>query len=260
MMEKVDWTSSSERMPVLANLAGINSCCLSDGHVPGRRVDRPFEHRAILLTYAGLIARYDQMSFLEKLREETSLWWDQFLLILVPGDSRAELDGKAIPLLSTGATLTSTREFDTNSTVVSRRRANAKHPAKNSPNARPLRSCPLAPVFGGEGARCAEGRWGDQHINNTTLLFPVPSPPSSGERARVRGNALLTNPQLLRILPTLPSTPSRRRRKTPSPQPSPLEDVGRGARGAEGPMGRSAHQYHHTPLSCPLAPVFGGEG
>jgi len=59
--------------------------------------------RTILLTYPGLLARYDQMPLLERLREKVGrsdgipgLW------MLIPGDSQPLLDGKAIPIISPG--------------------------------------------------------------------------------------------------------------------------------------------------------------
>jgi serine/threonine protein kinase len=59
--------------------------------------------KTILLTYPGLLARYDQMPLLERLREKVGrrdgipgVW------ILIPGDHQAMLDGKAIPILSPG--------------------------------------------------------------------------------------------------------------------------------------------------------------
>ncbi len=59
--------------------------------------------RSILLIYPGLLARYDQMPLLERLRDEIgrgrglkSCW------LLVPGDQQPMLDGKAVPLISAG--------------------------------------------------------------------------------------------------------------------------------------------------------------
>ena len=59
--------------------------------------------RTILLTYPGLLARYDQMSLLASLREKVGrrdgipgLW------LLIPGDTQPLLDGKAIPIISPG--------------------------------------------------------------------------------------------------------------------------------------------------------------
>jgi len=58
---------------------------------------------SILMTYAGLLARYDQMTFLEKLRDEVtrgknlkSCW------LLIPGDQQAMMDGKAVPVIGPG--------------------------------------------------------------------------------------------------------------------------------------------------------------
>jgi hypothetical protein len=57
--------------------------------------------QTVLLIYTGLLARYDQMTLLERLRERIGrtdgipgLW------LLTPGDQQAVIDGKAIPLLS----------------------------------------------------------------------------------------------------------------------------------------------------------------
>lgn len=59
--------------------------------------------KSILLIYPGLLARYDQMTFLEKLRDDIgrgsglkSCW------ILLPGDQQPLLDGKAVPIISPG--------------------------------------------------------------------------------------------------------------------------------------------------------------
>lgn len=60
-------------------------------------------NKTVLLTYPGLLARYDQMPLLERLREKVGrrdgipgIW------MLIPGDQHALLDGKAIPLISPG--------------------------------------------------------------------------------------------------------------------------------------------------------------
>lgn len=59
--------------------------------------------KTMLLTYPGLLARYDQMPLLERLREKVGrrdgvpgVW------LLIPGDHQALLDGKAIPIISPG--------------------------------------------------------------------------------------------------------------------------------------------------------------
>ena len=59
--------------------------------------------RSILLIYPGLLARYGQMTLLERLRDEIgrghglkSCW------LLVPGDQQPLLDGKPVPLISPG--------------------------------------------------------------------------------------------------------------------------------------------------------------
>ncbi len=60
-------------------------------------------NRTILLIYGGLLARYDQMTMLERLRDRigrpggiSGLW------LLLPGDGQAVMDGKAVPILSPG--------------------------------------------------------------------------------------------------------------------------------------------------------------
>ena len=59
--------------------------------------------KTMLLIYSGLLARYDQMALLERLRDKVGrsggipgLW------LLVPGDQQALLDGKAVPIISPG--------------------------------------------------------------------------------------------------------------------------------------------------------------
>ena len=59
--------------------------------------------RSILLIYPGLLARYEQLGLLEKIRDEIgrsnglhSCW------ILIPGDSQAFIDGKPVPIISPG--------------------------------------------------------------------------------------------------------------------------------------------------------------
>jgi serine/threonine protein kinase len=59
--------------------------------------------KTMLLTYPGLLARYEQMPLLERLREKVGrrdgipgVW------LLIPGDNQALLDGKAIPIISPG--------------------------------------------------------------------------------------------------------------------------------------------------------------
>ena len=59
--------------------------------------------RTVLLTYAGLLARYDQMTFLQELRDGIGRPGGlQGLWVLVPGDQQALMDGKAIPLIGPG--------------------------------------------------------------------------------------------------------------------------------------------------------------
>ena len=59
--------------------------------------------RTILLTYPGLLARYDHMALLASLRDQVGrkdgipgIW------LLIPGDTQPLLDGKAIPIISPG--------------------------------------------------------------------------------------------------------------------------------------------------------------
>jgi len=59
--------------------------------------------KPMLVVYAGLLARYEQMDLLERLRDKigrrdgiAGLW------LLVPGDHHAQIDGKAVPVLSPG--------------------------------------------------------------------------------------------------------------------------------------------------------------
>ena len=59
--------------------------------------------KTLLMIYAGLLARYDQMGVLERLREAVGrrggipgLW------VLLAGDQQATLEGKAVPVLSPG--------------------------------------------------------------------------------------------------------------------------------------------------------------
>jgi len=59
--------------------------------------------QTILLIYPGLLARYQQMTLLERLREQIGrengipgLW------VLVPNDQQAVVEGQAVPLLSPG--------------------------------------------------------------------------------------------------------------------------------------------------------------
>ncbi len=59
--------------------------------------------KPMLVIYAGLLARYEQMGLLERVREKVGrrggipgLW------LLVPGDHQALMDGKVVPVLSPG--------------------------------------------------------------------------------------------------------------------------------------------------------------
>ena len=59
--------------------------------------------KTMLIVYPGLLARYDQMTLLERLREKVGrrdgipgAW------LLIPGDQQAMMDGKPIPLISPG--------------------------------------------------------------------------------------------------------------------------------------------------------------
>jgi hypothetical protein len=57
----------------------------------------------MLVTYAGVLARYERLDLLERLRDKVGrrdgipgLW------LLVPGEHQAMMDGKAVPILSAG--------------------------------------------------------------------------------------------------------------------------------------------------------------
>lgn len=59
--------------------------------------------KPVLLIYAGLLARYDRMDVIERLRDQAGrrdgipgLW------LLIPGDHQAMLDGKVVPILGPG--------------------------------------------------------------------------------------------------------------------------------------------------------------
>ena len=59
--------------------------------------------RSLLLIYPGLLARYEQLGLLEKIRDEIgrsgglhSCW------VLIPGDNQAFIDGKPVPIISPG--------------------------------------------------------------------------------------------------------------------------------------------------------------
>jgi serine/threonine protein kinase len=59
--------------------------------------------KTMLVTYAGVLARYDRMDLLERLRDKVGrrdgipgLW------LLLPGQNQAVMDGKAVPILSPG--------------------------------------------------------------------------------------------------------------------------------------------------------------
>jgi serine/threonine protein kinase len=59
--------------------------------------------QTLLLVFPGLLARYDQMTLLERLRDRIGrsgglrgVW------VLVPGDQQALIDGKAVPIISAG--------------------------------------------------------------------------------------------------------------------------------------------------------------
>jgi serine/threonine protein kinase len=61
------------------------------------------DKRSILLIYPGLLARYEQLGLLEKIRDEIgrsnglhSCW------ILIPGDNQAFIDGRPVPIISPG--------------------------------------------------------------------------------------------------------------------------------------------------------------
>jgi hypothetical protein len=59
--------------------------------------------QTVLIVFPGLLARYDQMTLLERLRDKIGrsgglrgVW------VLVPGDQQALIDGKAVPIISAG--------------------------------------------------------------------------------------------------------------------------------------------------------------
>ena len=59
--------------------------------------------QTMLVIYPGLLARYDQMDLLERLRDKVGrrdgipgLW------LLLPGQNQAVMDGKAVPIISPG--------------------------------------------------------------------------------------------------------------------------------------------------------------
>jgi hypothetical protein len=59
--------------------------------------------RTLLMIYPGLLARYDRMDLLERLRDQVGrrdgipgLW------LLLPGQHQARIDGKAVPIFSPG--------------------------------------------------------------------------------------------------------------------------------------------------------------
>lgn len=68
--------------------------------------------QTILMIYPGLLARYDQMTLLERLREKVGredgipgIW------LLLPNEQQAMIDGKAVPLLSPGQRVKITDEW-----------------------------------------------------------------------------------------------------------------------------------------------------
>jgi hypothetical protein len=78
--------------------------------------------KPMLLIYAGLLARYDQMNLLDRLRDKIgrrngipALW------LLVPGDHQPLLDGKVVPMLSPGQRATVPVSW-----IVNEHRATAK--------------------------------------------------------------------------------------------------------------------------------------
>jgi serine/threonine protein kinase/predicted XRE-type DNA-binding protein len=57
--------------------------------------------KTILLIYPGLLARYDQMPLLQRLRDRVGIPGGiRGLWLLIPGDTTAVIDGKAIPMIS----------------------------------------------------------------------------------------------------------------------------------------------------------------
>jgi len=60
-------------------------------------------NQTLLIVFPGLLARYDQMTLIERLRDKIGrsgglrgVW------VLVAGDQRALIDGKAVPIISAG--------------------------------------------------------------------------------------------------------------------------------------------------------------
>ena len=75
----------------------------SEEEIENRELKTENRKRSLLLIYPGLLARYEQLGLLEKIRDEIgrsrglhSCW------ILIPGDNQAFIDGKPVPIISPG--------------------------------------------------------------------------------------------------------------------------------------------------------------
>ena len=80
-----------------------NSLVTGHSSLANDKGQRTKDKRSILLIYPGLLARYEQLGLLEKIRDEIgrsgglhSCW------ILIPGDNQAFIDGKPVPIISPG--------------------------------------------------------------------------------------------------------------------------------------------------------------
>jgi serine/threonine protein kinase len=80
-----------------------NSLVTGHSSLANDKGQRTKDKRSILLIYPGLLARYEQLGLLEKIRDEIgrskglhSCW------ILIPGDNQAFIDGRPVPIISPG--------------------------------------------------------------------------------------------------------------------------------------------------------------
>ena len=101
--ERVNWEAvlETDARPGQGNWDKL--LLLSKGAMPLVEERLMRAEKTVLMMYAGLLARYDQMAVLERLRESVGrrggipgLW------LLLAGDQQAMLEGKAVPLLSPG--------------------------------------------------------------------------------------------------------------------------------------------------------------
>lgn len=79
------------------------SLITGDPKLPNDDGTKTHGKRSILMIYPGLLARYEQLGMLERIRDELgrsgglhSCW------ILIPGDNQAFIDGKSVPIISSG--------------------------------------------------------------------------------------------------------------------------------------------------------------